>query len=283
MANSTKFYSRLNPDEIKSVERRKTLTTGVKRIDTLFGFPTGYYVICANPGTGKGFFATWISRQFWRFNQEKSVYFSLEMPESLVRERLLQQWSDLTQEQYMSGADTSTAISLLKDDVIVVDELSEDEQILEPIRLYKAIETYFALGYRIFHFDHLHELSGANDNNRNQAVTEEWAKIFQIICKDFPEIWLFIYAQPNGASASKYILRRTDIAGSKAITQKCEFFLSLNRKVELDENGEPLIDKEDRTVILYLDKSRVTSKSHTGFRLLFDETGNFTELDLEVM
>lgn len=275
---SRPFYSSLGDDQILTTEKRECLNIGIGRIDKNFPFPTGYYVICANPGAGKGWFALWITRKAYVNNSKKTVYFSLEMTEQLIRTRILQQWSDLTQRQFESGMSVQKAIGMMKLDAITVDLFhSENTKWQTPESFEQKIEFYYLIGYRIFHFDHLHELDGANDTHFNQTVTEKWAKAFQSICKKYKDIWLFVYAQPNGASASKTILRRTDIAGSKAITQKCEFFLSLNRKVVDTETGEVQVDNQDREVILWLDKSRVTSATHIGFKLYFSETGNFQE------
>lgn len=273
---SKKMYSSKTLKELKNFDKRDDLTTGIPYIDRDFSFPVGYYVILGNPGVGKSWFALWLSRVFYRHNGMSSVYFTLEMPEQILRSRILQQWSDLTKTAFESGGDFSQALALLGEDVIVVDDFyTENTKYQTPQMFLDWIKEYYSLGYRIFHFDHLHELAGANDNSRNQAVTESWAKTFQKVCKDYPDIWLFVYAQPNGAAANKRILRRTDIAGSKAITQKCDFFLSLNRNIELDENGLLTIDSNDRQIILYLDKTRYTEKVHIGFKLHFSETANY--------
>lgn len=261
------------------------LTTGIEKIDSNFSFPTGYYVICANPGAGKGWFALWLTRVFYTNHKLKSVYFSLEMAEPLIRERIFQAWSDLTQEDYKKlqrqgehafVERTYPSLALLRQGAIEVDTFhTEDTKYQTPSEFEKLFRSYYEQGFRIFHFDHLHELEGANDNNRNQAVTERWAKTFQDISKEFPDCWLFIYAQPNGAAAKKKYIRRTDIAGSKAITQKCEFFLSLNL-MEPEADDPTSFEIENRQRVLFLDKSRVTSKSKIGFLLYFEETGNFT-------
>lgn len=270
------FYSSQEDDDLLVTEQRPCMPLGIEKLDKHFPFPTGYYVICANPGAGKGWFALWVSRKAFLKYQKKTVYFSLEMSEPLVRTRVLQQWSDLTQSQFESGMGVTKALQLLKKDVLVVDVFNVDDSKKQtPQEFTRLIEYYYLFGYRVFHFDHLHELDGANDNNRNQGVTELWAKTFQTLCKTYKDIWLFVYAQPNGAAANKSILKRTDIAGSKAITQKCEFFLSLNRSIKRDDNGEVVIDSENREVILWLDKSRVTSANHIGFKLYFSLTGNY--------
>jgi predicted NACHT family NTPase len=273
----TKLYSSATLEELKRFEKKDSLNTGISYVDNDFGFPSGYYVILGNPGTGKSWFALWLSRMFYRHDGMKSVYFTLEMPEPMVRKRILQQWSDITKSQLESGTPTHQATDLMSQDVIVVDDFyAEEAEKQTPENFEVWIRTYYQLGYRIFHFDHLHELLGSNDNAKNQKVTETWAKCFQNLCKKYTDIWLMIYAQPNGASANKKILRRTDISGSKAITMKCDYFLSLNRNIDIDEKtGVVLVDENERNIILYLDKTRYTEKTHIGFRIHFSETGNF--------
>ncbi len=254
--------------------------TGIRKIDTDFGFPCGYYVILGNPGSGKSWFSLWLSRMFNRHHQLKSVYFSLEMPEPVVRSRILQQWSDLTKFQYETDGDKTPALEKLEDDSISVNDFYTDDQKQQTIKNFEEwIDKYYEIGFRIFHFDHLHELAGANANESNQKVTESWAKCFQKISKKYDDVWMFIYAQPNGAAASKKILRRTDIAGSKAITQKCDYVLSLNKNFKINEDtGLPESDEETRNIVLYLDKTRYTENVHMGFKLYFDYTGNFYEI-----
>lgn len=273
---NSKLYSSKTFKEILDFKVKPTLETGIEKIDKLFSFPSGYYVVLGNPGAGKSWLALWLSRVFYRHNQKQSVYFSLEMPQSVVTMRLLQQWSDLTKAEFERGKSTKEALELLAKDVFVTDCFYEEDTSQQtPQNFSKWIDIYYKHGFRVFHFDHLHELLGANDNKLNQTVTENWAKCFQQICKNYDDIWLFVYAQPNGAAANKKILRRTDIAGSKAITQKCDYFLSINRSFEIDDDtGLIEVSNEDK-VILFLDKTRYTEKTHIGFKLLFDDTANY--------
>lgn len=277
---SKTLYSGTPREKLMEFTRREELLTGIPSIDKDFGFPTGYYVIIGNPGTGKSWFALWLSRKFYIHHQLSSVYFSLEMPEWVVRSRILQQWSDITKSQLEAGNDTSQALTLIEKDAIVVNTFHSEDQGLQTPEIFEQwIEEYYSVGYRIFHFDHLHELAGANTNERNQGLTEKWAKMFQQICKNHSDIWLIVYAQPNGAAANKKVLRRTDIAGSKAITQKCDFTLSLNRNFEIDpDTGIVKSDDDQRNIILFLDKTRYTEKAHIAFKLYFAQTGNFFQI-----
>lgn len=282
VVNNAKQLYQLNFEELISIEQREMLTTGVAEIDSEFKHPTGYYVICANPGVGKGWWALWLSRKFWQRHQKKSVYFSLEMTTDLIKKRILQQWSVLTENQFNEAIANKQhdllkpAFEMLKQDMFRVDEFGgSDTSQVKPEVFKKKIEEYYKLGFRIFHFDHLHEIDGANSNETNQKVTETWAKCFQNICKDFPDIWLFVFAQPRGEASKKRYLERTDISGSKAITQKCEFFYSLNRKIDLDKDNSFAGTGDERMVEVLLDKNRITSAQYTVYKLQFSLTGNF--------
>ena len=121
MTIADKLYSTKPDKELLKIEKKLELNTGITSIDADFGFPAGYYVIAGNPGAGKSWFALWLSRVFWKHNAKKSVYFSLEMPEPIVRQRILQQWSDLTKAQYESGKEKLGAIDHLHQDAIIVD------------------------------------------------------------------------------------------------------------------------------------------------------------------
>lgn len=279
-------YTQMSDAELSSIEHRKKLNTGLSKLDKIFTFPSGFYVACGNPGAGKGFFALWLSKQFYKLHGLKSAYFSLEMGEQLVRTRLLQQWSNLTQKQLEENWSTDEAKALMKQGAIVVDEFGSDNSSYQiPDNFEKDFKKYYDLGFRVFHFDHLHELDGSNDNDRNQSITERWGTKFQQICKQYPDVWLFIFAQPNGTAETKKVIRRSDLRGSKAITQKCEYFISLNRTVIIDETtGEPKITTANGEVIFWVDKNRVSSNQHTGTKIYLSKTGNFTNFpDEDVM
>ena len=279
---SSKLYSSREVKDLVSIETKPLLQTGVSYLDRDFGFPSGYYLIVGNPGVGKSWFALWLSRVFYNNNGMQSVYFSLEMPEPLVRQRLLQQWDDLTKEQSETTPPSSRVIELLRKDVIVVDEFYAMETLKQtPKNFEEWIDEYYTLGYRIFHFDHFHELQGASVNESNQSAVQKWGLTFQQIAKKYPDIWLFIYGQPN--SSDKKILRRSSLMGSKALTYKCDYFLSLNKNIPEDnlETGSIIGGTDDR-VVLYIDKTRYTTKTHIGFALTFLPTGNFNSVSGDI-
>lgn len=272
-------WTKKTDEELDEMEQREELSTGLNILDQFFTFKTGYYVICANPGAGKGWFATWLAKQFFIIHQKRSVFFSLEMSESLVRTRVLQQWSGLTEEQLVGG-NTTLAKKLMKEGAMLVYPFGQDDAAYQtPENFTNDIVDFYNKGYRIFFFDHLHELDGSNDNTRNQKVIELWGKAFQTLCKNYPDIWLFIFAQPNGAAANKSTLTRTDVAGSKSITQKCEVFISLNRKlINMGKDVQQVeVNQQDRSILFWIDKNRLSSQQKVGKFIHLSPTGNFTQ------
>lgn len=270
-----KLYSSKPISELTKIEKKESLNTGLSVIDNNFGFPTGYYVIVGNPGVGKSWFALWLARMFYRHDLMKSVFFSLEMPEQQVRKRILQQWSDLTKSEVESGKDTSNAVNLISKDVIIIDEFySSDTSKQTPKAFRTWIDEYYKMGFRVFQMDHFHELSGASTNETNQKVVETWGLTFQQICKKYPDIWLIIYAQPN--SSKSKLIKRSNLLGSKALTYKCDYFLSLNKTVDEDEiDMENNIIDGNNDIVFWIDKTRHTEKTKIGLLIEFSETGNF--------
>ncbi len=275
------LYSKLSDEELLKVDKRPRMKTGLPEMDKMFDWPSGYYVICANPGVGKGWFAMWLARKFWQYGKIKTAYFTLEMSEQMIRTRLLQAWSDLSFSAFENGGDTTQAKEMLRKDVMAVYPFGhKDQRYQTPENFSKDFEEIYDHGYRMFVFDHLHELSGMNSNDTNQSVVERWGKAFQEVMKNpkFSDVWLMVYSQPNGFAASKEVITKTDIAGSKSITQKCEFFISLNRKIKFDKQTHmPIADQDERSVFLWIDKNRVSTTQYRGQTIYFSENGNFYE------
>ena len=147
------IYSEFSDEDFSKGEKRKTLTTGLPLIDNVITFHAGFYIVCANPGAGKGWFALWLIQQFYRLHNTKSVYFSLEMPEPLVRIRILQQWSTLTEEQFKQGANTTPAKKLMHKDAIIVYPFGLDDTAYQtPDNFEKDFIDFYNKGYRVFHF-----------------------------------------------------------------------------------------------------------------------------------
>jgi len=269
---ATKLYSGKSIKELVEFEKKETLDIGVDSIDKHFGFPTGYYIVVGNQGIGKSWFALWLIRQFNTLNQIRSVYFSLEMPEPLVRKRILQQWSDLTKVQLEKGTSTSKALEMLGSDVIIVDEFYPQEtKYRTPRNFEEWVDEYYKHGYRCFIMDHFHELGGASNNDSNQRTVERWGLTFQKLCKKYPDIWLIVFAQPKSSDYKKGLLDRNSLRGSKALIDKCDYVLSLNNQIQIKGR----VKENDRGIILYLDKTRYTEQPNKCFALHFHETGNF--------
>lgn len=270
------FYSTRTVEEITTFAPRAYYPLGLEVMDRDFGFPPGFYVICGHPGSGKGFLATFLARRFFERHALRSVLFSLEMGETLVKKRILQQWSDLTEAQLDAGGDTSYAVRMMQDDAIAIYEFGRNNpEYITPDNFENDVKFFYDKGFRIFMFDHLHEIPGANVNDTNQKVTEDWGKRFEEIKKNYPDIWLIIFAQPNGEAIKKKILGRGDMSGSKSISHKCDYFLSINRKIKKNEEGDMVFDAENRDVLLYLDKGRDITRSYFGEELYFETTGNY--------
>lgn len=274
-------------DNLLEFDLREELPLGIPTFDFVFRFPAGFYVVSGVPGTGKGWYALWLTRVFWERHKKKSVYFSLEMNEQLVRQRYLQAWSDLSEDEFKQVIQNKDykkiqkARDMVAEKMMIVDEFySSDTKHQTPENFKKLFEKYYALGYRIFHFDHFHQLEGMNDNNKNQGVAEKWGQLFQSISKQYQDAWLFVFAQPKGGAYRERLLRMEDISGSKSVIQKCEFFISLSKKTKIDENADVLkIENDTRAVDMFLEKNRLTSHSNKVFNLYNLETGNFTTFD----
>lgn len=273
-------YSQMADEEINLVNDREEITVGLNKIDNVFTHKAGFYIIIGNPGSGKGWWATWLAKQFFVLHQKRTAFFSLEMSEPLVRARILQQWSGLTEEQF-EGGNITPAINLMKQDAIFVYPFGQDDSAYQtPENFAKAVDRFYDEGYRVFMFDHFHELDGANsDIATNQRVTQTWGRVFQEVCKKYEDIWLFVFAQPNGAASKKIFLERTDISGGKGLTQKCEVFISLNRTLLPMEKGfaVDVLRDQDRTITLWIDKNRLSSQQKIGWKIYLSKTGNFVE------
>lgn len=271
-----KLYSSKRVSDLTKIEKKEQLHTGISYIDNDFGFPTGYYIIIGNQGVGKSWFALWLARMFYRHDLVKSVFFTLEMPEPLVRQRILQQWSDLTKTEIESGCSTQQAVDLISKDTIIVDEFySQDTNFRTPKSFEEWIDKYYELGYRVFLMDHFHELGGASVNESNQKTVENWGLAFQKICKKYTDIWLIVFAQPNSNDYNKSILNRNSLRGSKALIDKCDYVLTLNKNLQKDEETGALIFETENKIMIYLDKSRYTEKPNIIFKVEFLPTGNF--------
>ncbi len=267
-------YQKKTIEEITKIDRVDKFNVGLPVIDRDFGFPSGLYFITGTAGTGKTFFATWLIKQMFLLNQKKSMYISLEMSEPIMRRRILQQWSGLTQAQFDAGFSVKKAADIMYQDAIYIKKIEKNQQKIEYIK--KIIESCYNIGIEMFVFDHINEITGMNDE-RNMVTADLWASMFVEMSNKYPKMHFLVFCQPNKQGFKQKILTLDSIKGSSVLAEKAHYFLSLNRLVPKDEFEEDNMP-EDRRVIIRLDKTRNTAINHKNFLVLFDETGNFVPM-----
>lgn len=273
-----KKFSEMTDDEIREKEIRETVSLGFGKLDRDFGFPTGFYLILGNSGAGKSWFSLFIARQLFERHQKKTAYFSIEMTLNEIKTRLLQAWSDIPYRDFKAGqGDTTKAISLMKKDAITFHRFANDGVEYEtPDNFEKDFLKFKSQGYKVFIFDHLHELEGAIEMEKNQKIMSEWGKLFQKLSGEHLDCWFFIFAQPGAGASNKRILDRNDIWGSKTINYKVQFIMTLNNMVEKDENGLPIQrDGAEKPIMIFLDKNRYTPAQYIVENTALLDTGNF--------
>jgi len=273
-------YSAMTEEEILKIERPKTARIGIQSLDIDFGFPAGFYIICGVSNVGKGFFGSWIARKFYENNGIKTMMFSLEMPEQLVRDRCLQSWSDKTKEEYEKSGPTKGAIKLLRDSFRVIEfNLYTDMQ--QNVETFKYdFERFYDAGCRLFIFDHLLEIKGATDNTTYQKVIAEWGKCFQELSKYHKDCWIMVFSQRRIESEkakkgeNKQTVRMADMFGSKPIIAKCDVFIGISRaRVE---------DCDTRDFFVNVDKNRFGNAKFIK-KLYFAPDGNFYQEEHEYL
>lgn len=245
-----------------------SLKTGVKKIDDKFQFSPGFHLFVGSPGVGKSWFCTWLAKRFLQYSREKSVFFSLEMGENLIKKRLLQQWSGLSEEEFKAGADTSATQKLLQEDNLIINFFDKRE----PEEFIKLVGEFYGDGYRVFLLDHFHQLPGAKSDNKN--ASEVWGRTFEYLRNTYPDIYLIIFAQPNKASYKKVALQMNDINESAALIEKSDTFISLSfGKSRGDE--EEITEEIDRERVVWVDKNRLSGSSGFGIKIYFGEDANY--------
>lgn len=267
-------YDSMDDKALQTLERPKTAKIGLDKFDMLFDWPAGFYLICGVSNVGKGFFANWVARRFYEQNKLKTVLFSLEMPESLVRDRLLQSWSDKTKEEYHSTGATKEAMTKLKKSFRVIEFNLYDITQQTPEQFRKDFERFYKQGYRCFIFDHLLEILGATDNAGSQKIMQVWGKAFQEVSKYHKDCWLFVYTQKRIEKSSrskkevdsKDIVYMSDMQGAKSPIQKCDVFIGISR----GRNSETTT----RDFYVYVEKNR-NGESKFLVDLFFAPDGNF--------
>lgn len=273
-----RMYGTKLPEEILKFEKLETVRTGIGKLDRMFGWPPGVYVVAASPGSGKSWFATWFARQMWLNHGKRSAYLFLETTTSFVTQRILQQWSDLTKEEFESGASTRKAYEAMKQDAILAFEVSP--KMTKPDVLERIISKQIELGFETILFDHIHEVTGMSDNKENQRLSEALGSVFKRLAVKYPHARIIIFAQPTKSGYNKNLLSRSDVKGMTPVIEKCDYFLSLNRVVERDGRGNVVYTQDDDKImetIIYLEKTRKTAMSHIMTTVRFIPTANFED------
>lgn len=248
------------------------LKTGISKLDDQFQFSPGFHLIVGSPGSGKSWLATWLVLRFWLFNKTKSVLFSLEMGEKLLVNRLLQQWSSLT-EQEIKTNEPNAGVDYLKQEFLKINSLSART----PASFIVAIERYIQEGFTTFLIDHIHQIPYMKDAKRNGEISALWGETFEKLRDKHPNITLIVLAQPIKSAFHKVALQMQDISDSAPLIYKADSFVSISA----DEEREitKFIDKTETTRyrIIWIDKNRLTGKSQMGVRLYFAPDANFYE------
>jgi replicative DNA helicase len=268
----------MTDEEILKIDRPMTATIGMEKFDRLFEWPAGFYLICGVSNVGKGFFSSWLATRFYKENGLKSVIFSLEMPESLIRDRCLQSWSGKTWEEYRDTGPTEEAINLLRKSIKVMPFNLYEKKTTEQFE--NDFNELYKQGIRCFFFDHLLELEGATENLQAQKVMQEWGKCFQEISKYHKDCWIIVFTQQRiekqqkgkKDELSQNIVRMSDVQGPKSPIQKSDVFMGISR-------GR--INEEDtRDFYIHVEKSRM-GNSKFIIPTDFAPDGNFYSNEFE--
>lgn len=248
-------FSDLSDEQIQTVTTYQNLKIGIRNIDK-GGLPTGMNLIAGQSGAGKSWFLNHLVKVAWELNKKKSVVFSLEMDFEGLKKRMLQSYSGLTYEDFIYNGDTSKGIKFLKEaNPLIVDYTQSDEKNITVESFLERVHDLYKAGYRVFMFDHFHEIPGASVNDKNQQVTEKWAGAFKLLRNTYDDIWLFILVQVNKAGYKKKVITKEDISGSSALVNKCDLILTLNRTEDPEKDIDVGLTQE-KNIKIWIDKSR---------------------------
>lgn len=284
------FGSMTDEEILKKRDRTERLKFGILKMDEGKGkieLPPGFIVIAAPQGTGKSWMMLYLSRIFYFFYGKKSVILTLEMSVESLKERALQSFSHLTQDQYDRGADVSEGMNLLKESNLVLREFGiQDASTITPEELTNIVDYYYSKGHRVFFFDHLHQISGMSDPRLEKEVSQKWAMTIRALCTRYKDLWFIAFAQTTKEAARKVVTKEGIRFGVRFI-DVCDMFFSLNKvssfieaknltKVNLEEVYNPT---DNRGVFIYLGKNRLTDVQSAGWNVYLSRTGNFTQED----
>lgn len=286
-------FGNMSDEEIlKKRDKTERLRFGIPKMDEGKGkieLPPGFTVIAAPQGVGKSWMMLYLSRVFYFYYGKKSVILSLEMSVESLKERALQSFSHLTQEQYDRGADVSEGVSLLKESGLVLREFGiQDASLITPEELTNIVEHYYNKGHRVFFFDHLHQIAGMSDQRQEKEVSQKWAMTIRSLCSRYKDLWFIAFAQTTKDAARKVVTKEGIRFGVRFV-DVCDMFFSLNKvssfieaknlaKANLEEVYNPT---DNRSIFIYLGKNRLTDVQSAGWSVFLSRTGNFTQEDDE--
>lgn len=268
----------LTDEELKTHKEYPKIKLGIEQLDQAGGIPSGMELLIGQSGAGKSWFMNHVVKAAWELNKQRSVIFSLEMDQQGLVKRMLQSYSNLTITDMMYGGNTQKGIEFIREaKPVVVDYTQVDRDAITQLSFSQAVHEYYSQGYRVFLFDHFHEIPGASTNDKNQQMTEIWGDAFKAIRNEYDDAWLFILVQSNKEGYKKDLLTKEFVSGSSALVNKCDYFLSLNRKEKPDKN---LVFEMTRPKIitLWVDKNRRGFADRFAAPCLLDNTGNFKDL-----
>lgn len=266
----------LTLEELTSFKKYPKLKIGIEQLDEA-GIPSGMNLIIGQSGSGKSWFMNHIVKTAYQFNKQKSVIFTLEMDTVGLTKRMMQSFSNLTATQVENGETSEIGIKIIqKIDPIIIDYTQVDRDAITPLSFSQAVHEYYAQGYRVFLFDHFHEIPGISTNEKNQQQTEIWGDAFKAIRNTYDDVWLFILVQSNKEGYKKDILTKEFVSGSSALVNKCDYFLSINREEKPDPNLALELDKP-KYLSLWVDKNRRSFADRFAVRVVLDNTGNFSD------
>lgn len=281
-------FSRMTEEEILRTENYELLRFGIPKMDTgerAVGLPPGFIIFAASQGVGKSWMMLHLTRVFYLNHGKRSVIISLEMSKDALRERALQAYSHLTQEQYKDGASVKEAVNFLRKCLPIIQEFGlDDAGKITPEELINIVDYWYSQGIRVFQFDHLHQISGMSDGKREKEVSDKWSWAIKNLVDKYKDIWFIAYAQTN-KDAAKKVITKEDIRYGSLFVDKCDMVFSLNnpaymieaRKASKDNLEEIYNPPTNRQIFIYLSKSRKLSVGLKGWLVFLSRTGNFTQ------
>lgn len=286
--NNSLDFSLMSDEEILHTEEYELLRFGIPKMDIgerAVGITPGWTIIAASQGIGKSWMMLHLTKVFYDKHNKRSVLLSLEMPKDALKERALQAYSELTQDQYKRGASVEKGIKFLKECNPIIQEFGlDDGSKITPDELTNIIDYWYSKGYRVFQFDHLHQISGMSDIKTANVVADKWSWAIKNVVDKYKDIWFIAYAQTNKDAATRPV-KKEDIRYGSPFIDKCDMVFSLNnpaamieaRKAAKQNLEEVYNPPSNRQIFIYLSKTRKLSVGLGGWMVYHSLTGNFVE------